>query len=221
MNLIFLGPNGAGKGTQARLLHQRHGIPQIATGDMLRAAIASDSPLGQEADRYVRAGDLVPDAVMIGIVAQRLASSDAVAGFVLDGFPRTLAQAEALDAVLAGMGRHLDRVIYFDLDEATLIRRLSGRLLCRAEGHIYNVHSKPAKTLGVCDIDGSPLYSREDDRPDTVRRRLRVYHEQTEPLLAFYRDRDLLETLNAQGDVETIYRALLDLLSLTAPEIRR
>ncbi|MGH2400462.1 MAG: adenylate kinase family protein, partial [bacterium] len=114
MNLIFLGPNGAGKGTQARLLHQRLGIPQIATGDMLRAAIASGSPLGQEADRYVRAGDLVPDAVMIGIVAQRLASSDAAAGFILDGFPRTIAQAEALDAVLAGMGRRLDRVIYFD-----------------------------------------------------------------------------------------------------------
>ncbi len=222
MNLIFLGPNGAGKGTQARLLHQRHNIPQIATGDMLRAATASGSPLGHEADRYVRAGDLVPDAVMIGIVAQRLASSDAAVGFVLDGFPRTIAQAEALDAVLAGMGRRLDRVIYFDMNEATLIRRLSGRMLCRVEGHIYNTHSKPPKTPGICDVDGSPLYSRDDDRPETVRRRLRVYHEQTEPLLAFYRDRGLLETLSAEGgDVEVIYRALLELLALAAPEIRR
>jgi adenylate kinase len=219
MNLIFLGPNGAGKGTQARLLQERHGIPQIATGDMLRAAIASNSPLGQEAARYVRAGDLVPDAVMIGIVAERLASEPN--GFVLDGFPRTIPQAEALDAVLAGMGKRLDRVIYFDVDEATLIRRLSGRQLCRANGHIYNVHSRPPKTPGICDIDGSPLYSREDDRPETVRRRLRVYHEQTEPLLAFYRVRGLFSALNAEGDVEEIYRNLLDLLSLAAPEIRR
>ncbi|MBI3997552.1 MAG: adenylate kinase [Armatimonadetes bacterium] len=218
MNLIFLGPNGAGKGTQARLLHQREGIPQIATGDMLRAASAAGTPLGREAERYVRAGELVPDAVMIGLVADRLQQEDTSAGFVLDGFPRTIAQAEALEAVLAGMNRHLDRVIYFEVSETTLIKRLSGRMLCRAQGHIYNVHSNLPKTPGVCDVDGSPLYTREDDRPETVRRRLQVYREQTEPLLAFYRARGLYAMLNAEGDVEAIYRVLL---ALIAPPVCR
>lgn len=218
MNLIFLGPNGAGKGTQARLLQQRQGIPQISTGDMLRAAIARGTELGKEAERYVNAGDLVPDAVMIGIIAERLQQPDVQSGFVLDGFPRTIAQAEALEAVLAGLNRHLDRLIYFEVSEATLVQRLSGRMVCRAAGHIYNEQSSPPKIPGICDIDGSEVYHREDDRPDKIRRRLQVYHEKTEPLLAFYRERGLLSVLNAEADVEEIYRSLM---AMIAPQVRR
>ena len=221
MNLAFLGPPGAGKGTQARLLQQREGIPQIATGDILRAAIASGSPLGQEADRYVRTGELVPDAVMIGIIAERLQQPDAASGFILDGFPRTIAQAEGLEAVLTGLNRHIDRVVYFEVSETTLIRRLGGRQLCRAAGHIYNVHSNPPKTPGVCDVDASPLYSREDDRPETVLHRLQVYHEQTEPLLAFYRARGVFVSLNSEGDAEEIYRTLMTLVASGSPRVRR
>jgi len=218
VNLIFLGPNGAGKGTQARLLQQRQGIPQISTGDMLRAAIAKGSNLGKEAEGNVSAGDLVPDAVMIGIIAERLQQPDVQSGFVLDGFPRTIAQAEALEAVLAGLNRRLDRLIYFEVSEGTLVRRLSGRMVCRAAGHIYNDHSSPPKTAGVCDIDGSEVYHREDDRPDKIRRRLQVYHDKTEPLLAFYRERGLLSVLNAEADVEDIYRSLMTMI---APQVRR
>ncbi len=155
MNLVFFGPPGVGKGTQARLVVARVGIPQISTGDMLRAAIAAGTPMGQEAQRCMSEGELVPDAVMIGLVAERLQQPDATAGFILDGFPRTIPQAEALDALLAGMSRHLDRVVYFEAGEAILIRRLAGRLVCRAAGHIYNVNSSPPKTPGICDVDGS------------------------------------------------------------------
>jgi adenylate kinase len=214
MHLILLGPPGAGKGTQARLLQERQGWPQISTGDMLRAAIAAGSALGREAAGYVQRGDLVPDAVMIGLVAERLQQPDTAAGFVLDGFPRTLAQAEALEAVLTGLGRTLDRAVYFRASEETLVRRLSGRRVCQAAGHIYNVYSSPPRVPGRCDVDGSVLLQREDDDPATVRRRLEVYREQTEPLLAFYRARGLYAELAADDDIETTYQRLLALLGL-------
>ncbi len=213
MNLVFFGPPGAGKGTQARLMVKRVGIPQISTGDILREAIAAGTPLGREAQRYMSQGELVPDAVMIGVVAERLQQPDAIPGFILDGFPRTIPQAEALDAVLAGMARRLDRVVYFEASEATIVRRLAGRQVCRAAGHIYNVHSGPPKTAGVCDIDGSPLYHRDDDRPETVRRRLQVYLEQTAPLLAFYQARGLFVSIDGEGDVEATYRAVMAAVS--------
>jgi adenylate kinase len=218
VNLIFLGPPGAGKGTQARLLARREGIPHVSTGDILRAAIASGSAQGLEAERYMRAGDLVPDAVMIGIVAERLQQPDAFRGFILDGFPRTIPQAEGLEAVLAKMGRRLEHVIYFEVSEETLIRRLGGRRVCRAAGHIYHVRYHPPKVEGVCDEDGSPLYMRDDDQPETVRRRFQVYLEQTAPLLAFYRARGLFMAVDAEGDVEAIARVLESTLAL---QVRR
>jgi adenylate kinase len=217
VNLVFLGPPGAGKGTQARLLAEREGIPHISTGDILRAAIAGGSPQGLEAAGYMHAGELVPDAVMIGIIADRLQQADARRGFILDGFPRTTAQAEGLEALLARLGRRLDWVVYFELGEDVLIRRLGGRRVCRAAGHIYHITAHPPKVPGLCDIDGSPLYMRDDDQPDTVRRRLQVYHEQTAPLLEFYKARGLFVSLAAAGDAASIAR---NLAAMVAPLIR-
>lgn len=216
MNLIFLGPPGAGKGTQARLIERRMGIPQISTGDILRAAFAVKTPFGEAADRYMSRGDLVPDAVMIEAVAERLQQPDTVGGFILDGFPRTIPQAEALDAVLAGMGRRIDRVIAFAAAEDTIVRRMSGRRICRASGHIYHLDSNPPTTPGVCDIDASPLTQRDDDRPETIRRRMQVYREQSEPLVAFYQARGVYAAISAEGEIEEIYQALL---AAAAPQV--
>ncbi len=210
MNLLLIGPPGAGKGTHASALAPRLGVPHIATGDILRAAMSERTRLGIEAERYVVRGEYVPDAVMIGIVAERLQQPDAAAGFVLDGFPRTIPQAEALDAVLEGLGRKLDLVVVLDAGEEALLRRLSGRRICDSSGHIYNVHHNPPLQPGVCDIDGSPLRQRDDDKPETVLRRLGVYREQTEPLLAFYRPRGLLVSIDAELGVEAVGRALVE-----------
>lgn len=209
MNLIFLGPLGAGKGTQARLLQEREGIPQISTGDMLRAAMAAETPLGQKAKSYVDRGELVPDDVMIGLIAERLAQPDAQRGFVLDGFPRTLPQSKALDEVLAESGRTLDAVLYFRVSDETVVRRLSGRWVCRKHGHIYHLEYRPPKVSGRCDVDGSELFQRPDDRAETVRHRLEVYHRETEPVVEFYRARGLLATIDAEDEVESISRTLL------------
>src|SRR2546422_1911310 len=195
MNLIFLGPPGAGKGTQAQLLQQREGIPQVSTGDILRAAMAAKTPLGQEAALYVDRGELVPDDVMIGIINDRLNQHDAQRGFVLDGFPRTLGQARALDRVLGATGRRIDLVLYFDVADDVIIRRLTGRRVCRSAAHIYHVESSPPRMLGRCDIDGSELFQRGDDREETVRRGPGGYHRETEPLGGFYRRRGLFEAV--------------------------
>jgi adenylate kinase len=217
MNLIFLGPPGVGKGTQARLIEQRMGIPQIATGDILRTAIAGKTPLGEAAGRYMSRGDLVPDAVMIEAVAERLQRPDTAAGFILDGFPRTIPQAEALDAVLVGMGRRLDWVIAFEAVEDTIVRRMSGRRICRASGHIYHLDSNPPVVPGVCDVDASPLHQRDDDQPETIRRRMQVYREQSEPLVAFYQARGVFAAISAEGEIEEIYQALL---AAATPRVR-
>jgi adenylate kinase len=208
VDLIVLGPPGAGKGTQARLLQQREGIPQISTGDILRAAMGAETELGKRAKAFVDLGALVPDDVMIAIVAERLGQPDARHGFVLDGFPRTLPQAEALDVVLAASGRALDAVLYFEIGDEAIVQRLAGRWVCTQAGHIYHLKFSPPRTPGRCDIDGSALIQRADDRPETVRHRLEVYHRETRPVVEFYRRRGLFDVIDASGEIEDVYRAV-------------
>ena len=208
MRVIFLGPPGAGKGTQAKALAQEWGVPQIATGEMLRDAVKAGTPLGREAQRVMESGGLVSDDVMVGIIAERLRQPDAARGFILDGFPRTIAQAEALNRLLKDLGQALDGVVYFDVPEAELIRRLTGRRLCRQCQTAYHLVSAPPKREGICDRCGGELYQRDDDSESTVRHRLEVYARQTAPLLDYYRGRGVLTTVKADGDVDAITGAI-------------
>jgi len=206
--VIFLGAPGAGKGTQARRLAAGSGVPQVATGDMLREALAAGTPLGLEAKRYMEQGALVPDEVVIGLVDERLSRPDAGAGYVLDGFPRTVVQAEALDALLRRRGQELDRVVFFDVSRDELVRRLTGRRVCRRCGTAYHLASAPPKVEGHCDQCGGELYQRDDDRESTVARRLDVYQTQTAPLLDYYRKRGLLVRVAGEGPVEQVAKAI-------------
>jgi adenylate kinase len=208
MRLLFLGPPGAGKGTQARELAREWGVPQVATGDMLREAMTAGTPLGLEAKRYYDKGELVPDDVILRMVAERFRQPDAAQGFILDGFPRTIAQADALAAMLQQFGQKLDAVVYFDVSEPELVRRLTGRRLCRQCQTPYHIVSAPPKREGVCDKCGGELYQRVDDSEATVRNRLQVYERQTAPLLDYYRQRDLLRTVAGEGAVDKIRQAL-------------
>jgi adenylate kinase len=208
VRVIFLGPPGAGKGTQAQSLAREWGVPHIATGDMLREAVAAKAPLGLEAKRHMDSGGLVPDEVVIGLVGERLGQPDAKAGCVLDGFPRTKAQAEALDALFADKGIALDRVVFFDVPRAELLRRLTGRRICRACGRSFHVVSAPPKVAGTCDVCGGELYQRVDDSEATVATRLDVYQTQTAPLLDYYRARKLLAQVNGEGSVDRVAEAI-------------
>ena len=203
-----MGTPGAGKGTQAKLLADRFGACHISTGDVLREAVRGGSPLGLEAKRYMDQGALVPDEVVVGATAERLAAPDAARGFILDGFPRTIAQAEALARLLKDAGHALDVVLYFDVSEPELLRRLTGRRVCRACGHTYHLTSSPPKRAGVCDACGGELYQRVDDREATVRTRLEVYRKQTAPLLDYYRERNVLTTVSGEGSIEEIRDAI-------------
>lgn len=208
MRLIFLGPPGAGKGTQARTLAEAEGIPQIATGDMLRDAAARGTRLGLEAKSYMDRGALVPDEVVVGLVAERLEAPDATKGFVLDGFPRTLAQAEALERMLKDRDLAVERVIYFEVSERELLRRLTGRRVCRQCQSAYHLVSAPPKREGRCDRCGGELYQREDDSEAAVRRRLEVYAARTKPLLEYYRGRGVLTTVVGEGAPAAIGSAI-------------
>lgn len=209
MRVVFLGPPGAGKGTQARRVAARWGALQIATGDILREAMAAGTELGRQAKRYYDAGELVRDEVMIGLVAEALGRPEARKGIVLDGFPRTLAQAEALDRLLDDRGLALDRVVLFQVSEAELVCRLTGRRICRRCGYNYHVVFSPPRRPGICDACGGELYQRKDDDEATVRTRLAVYERDTRPLIEYYRRRELLEAIPGEGPAEQVFEAVL------------
>jgi len=208
VRVAFLGPPGAGKGTQARELAREWGVPHVATGDMLRDAAAAGTPLGREAKGYMDKGALVPDDVIIRMIAERLRRPDAGRGFLLDGFPRTITQAEGLEHLLKDLGQPLERVVYFDVSEPELLRRLTGRRVCRVCQTAFNLVSAPPAKAGICDRCGGQLYQREDDSEATVRHRLGVYARQTAPLLDWYRGRGLLVSVPGEGPIETIRGAI-------------
>ncbi len=205
MNLILLGGPGAGKGTQAKKLIEEFKIPQISTGDMLRAALANKTELGLKAKEYMDKGALVPDEVVIGLIEERLAKPDATSGYILDGFPRTVPQAEALDSVLGKLGQKIDHVLSIDVDNEELVKRLSGRRTCKDCGAMYHVMFTPPAKEGVCDKCGEDLYQRDDDNETTVRNRLKVYADQTFPLIEYYRNQSLLREIEGTGSIDEIY----------------
>jgi adenylate kinase len=212
MRIILLGPPGAGKGTQAKLLIERLGVPQISTGDMLRAAVKDGSPLGREAKAFMDRGALVPDGVIIGLVRERLQAPDCERGYILDGFPRTVAQAEALEAALVWLGVALDHVLCLEVPTEDLVVRIAGRRTCRKCGAMSHVRFSPTKREGVCDACGGETYQRDDDREDTVRRRLDVYAEQTAPLVRFYAGRGLLRRVAGTGEILEIFSRMVQSL---------
>ncbi|MFG6117269.1 adenylate kinase [Halobacillus sp. MO56] len=206
MNLILMGLPGAGKGTQAEKIVEKYNIPHISTGDMFRLAIKEGTALGKEAKSFMDKGELVPDEVTIGIVRERLSKDDCQKGFLLDGFPRTIAQAEALENLLKDMNESLDYVLHIDVPTDQLVERLTGRRVCPTCGATYHVIYNPPKVEGKCDKDGSELIQREDDQPATVRKRLDVNIEQTQPMLDFYKDKGYLVTIKGDQDINQVFK---------------
>jgi adenylate kinase len=211
----MLGPPGAGKGTQAALLAEKLGIPHVASGDLFREALKEQTKLGLTAQSYMDRGELVPDEVTIAMVEERLARSDYDGGVILDGFPRTIEQAGALKRLLHDQGKVIDAAIFIDAAEDELVRRLSSRWTCRNCQAIYNVISNPPRGEGRCDICGGELYQRADDVPETVRNRIRVYRQQTSPLIDYYRDEGLLVTIKSEGGIERVQQKILEALQIT------
>ncbi|MFF7182162.1 adenylate kinase [Streptomyces sp. NPDC008121] len=205
MRIVLVGPPGAGKGTQAAFLAKNLDIPHISTGDLFRANISQGTELGVKAKAFMDAGDLVPDEVTIGMAKDRMEQSDAANGFLLDGFPRNVAQAEALDVVLKAEDMQLDAVLDLEVPEDEVVKRIAGRRICRNDSaHVFHVTYTPPKAEGVCDVCGGELYQRDDDSEETVRRRLEVYHTQTEPIIDYYRAQNLVVTISALGKVDEV-----------------
>lgn len=209
MRLILLGPPGAGKGTQATRLQAKHGIPQLSTGDMLRAAVAAGTEIGRKADEVMKRGDLVSDDILVGMISERIDQPDAQKGFILDGFPRNVAQAEALDKLLQSKGLVLDAVIEMQVVDDVLVARISGRFTCAKCGEGYHDTFKQPKVAGVCDKCGATEFKRRpDDNAETVKSRLEVYHKQTAPLIAYYRDKGLLKSIDGMAGIDSVTEQL-------------
>jgi adenylate kinase len=204
LNLVLLGPPGSGKGTQGERLQEDLRLPYYATGDILRGAVRDETELGQTAKEYMDRGDLVPDEVIVGVIAERIDSSEARDGFILDGFPRTTPQAEALDAKLGELGRAVTAVVLIDVSDDEVVRRLGGRRTCEANGHVFHVEFEPPKQEGVCDLDGSELIVRDDDKPEVIRKRLETYHDKTEPLVSYYDSRSVLRRIAGEAPPEEV-----------------
>ncbi len=215
MNLILLGPPGAGKGTQAQRMVERYHIPQISTGDILRAAVKESTPLGMKAKGFMDQGQLVPDEIVIGIIEERLKANDCDPGFILDGFPRTIPQAEALQPILSKIGKKIDHVINIEVDPEELVRRLTGRRTCKKCGAMFHLLFQSPKKEGICDRCGGTLYQRADDKEETIRTRLKEYGKQTSPLIQYYRSKKTLRSVQGVGGPDQIFDQIVRLLGET------
>ena len=212
MKIVMLGAPGAGKGTQARLISEKYAIPQISTGDIFRANIKNGTELGKKAKAFMDAGKLIPDELTCDLVADRLAQADCAGGFILDGFPRTIPQAEALDKVVAELGTKIDYAVNIDVPDEAIIERMSGRRACLSCGATYHVVYNPPKTEGICDTCGQPLVLREDDKPETVQTRLSVYHEQTQPLIEYYGAKNALVSVDGTKPMDEVFADILKVI---------
>ncbi len=214
MRIVLLGAPGSGKGTQAQKLISKYGVPQISTGDLLRAAVASGSALGKQAKEFMDAGQLVTDELVLGMIEERLAEDDTKEGFILDGFPRNIPQAEALDKLLAKLKQPLDGAVLIDVDFDVLLKRITGRRTCGDCGQVYNIYSSPPSKEGKCDKCGGELQHRSDDNEETISSRLKVYEEQTCPLVDYYSKQSILRKVKGVGDIEDIFNRVCDAIDL-------
>ncbi|MDA8242250.1 MAG: adenylate kinase [Nitrospiraceae bacterium] len=212
MRLVLLGAPGAGKGTQAKKLIEKYSIPQISTGDILRKAVADGTPLGKEAKAVMDRGELVPDSIVLGLVRERLKRDDCRNGYILDGFPRNTAQAEALDKMLSTMAAALTVAVSIDVDKNDLMKRMTGRRTCKSCQQVYNIYFSPPKKEGVCDKCGGALFQRDDDKEETIRKRLDVYEAQTAPLIDYYRRKGILKSIPGTGSIEEIFKKVCNAL---------
>lgn len=214
MRVVLLGAPGAGKGTQAKKLVEKYGIPQISTGDLLRAAVAAGTELGKEAKSYMDRGDLVPDSVVLGMVKERLSQDDCKKGYILDGFPRNTKQAEALDEMLASLNMPLTAALSVDVPFDDLMKRLTGRRTCKSCGQMYNIYFSAPSKEGTCDKCGGELFQRDDDKEETIKKRLEVYNAQTAPLFDYYKKKGILKSVAGTGSIDEIFKSVCDALGL-------